>query len=489
MPKATDEQRACLDAFLTGDSLVIEAGAGSGKTSVLRMLANNSPGRKGLYLAFNRSIADEAQSKFPSSVRCMTAHALARRAVGRPYAKRIGVNGMKLGDAAKRFGHHGPIAVPNGSLSAYSVMRLAMDAVNRFVKSVDPVLSKLHVRLPGEVDFGLSAIQRAQLTTLVFELAEKAWGDICDPAGVLTFEHDHYLKMFSLTKPTLPFDYILFDEAQDADENVASIVKSQSQSQLVAVGDTNQAIYQWNGSVDFLAEFGRLATHRMRLTQSFRFGPRIADEANTWLRALDSDFRISGTPAMASTVGPVGSPAAVLCRTNAGSVSALIDAQRAGRKAAIVGGGKEILAFAEGAQKLIEQGWSPHPQLSVFKSWESVQTYVKEDPQGEDLATMVNLVDRFGAKSVIGAIRKAVPEEDAEVSVSTAHKAKGREWDTVRVHDDFPEPSEDKQGRQKPVRAEDAMLAYVTVTRAQSRLDNDGLAWVHSYLARRQIAA
>jgi superfamily I DNA/RNA helicase len=44
----TGEQQAAVDAFATGATVVIEAGAGTGKTSTLRLLAAARPQAKGL---------------------------------------------------------------------------------------------------------------------------------------------------------------------------------------------------------------------------------------------------------------------------------------------------------------------------------------------------------------------------------------------------------------------------------------------------------
>ncbi len=63
--RPTDEQAAILEAFQGGGDLVIEAGAGTGKTSTLRLLADSETRRKGVYLAFNRAIADDAKASFP----------------------------------------------------------------------------------------------------------------------------------------------------------------------------------------------------------------------------------------------------------------------------------------------------------------------------------------------------------------------------------------------------------------------------------------
>jgi superfamily I DNA/RNA helicase len=66
--------------------------------------------------------------------------------------------------------------------------------------------------------------------------------------------------------------------------------------------------------------------------------------------------------------------------------------------------------------------------------------------------------------------------------VSTAHKAKGREWPTVRIAGDFPEPRRSHNGQPGQVPRADAMLAYVAVTRARHTLDPQGLAWVEGWM-------
>jgi ABC-type transport system involved in cytochrome c biogenesis ATPase subunit len=61
----TLEQQAITDAYLAKANLVIEAGAGTGKTSTLRLLASAAPERRGVYVAYNRAIADDAKRSFP----------------------------------------------------------------------------------------------------------------------------------------------------------------------------------------------------------------------------------------------------------------------------------------------------------------------------------------------------------------------------------------------------------------------------------------
>lgn len=86
--KPTTEQQAIIAAARSGSNLVIQAGAGTGKTSTLRMVAGELR-RPSLYIAYNRSIAQEAAGSFPKHVESRTAHSLAMRAVGWRYRHRL----------------------------------------------------------------------------------------------------------------------------------------------------------------------------------------------------------------------------------------------------------------------------------------------------------------------------------------------------------------------------------------------------------------
>src|SRR5688572_22507951 len=87
----TGEQLAARDMFVAGKELALVAGAGTGKTSTLVLMAG-ATSRRGLYVAFNKAIADEARTRFGANVDCRTAHSLAHRAVGRDYQERLSVS-------------------------------------------------------------------------------------------------------------------------------------------------------------------------------------------------------------------------------------------------------------------------------------------------------------------------------------------------------------------------------------------------------------
>jgi AAA domain/UvrD-like helicase C-terminal domain len=477
----TSEQTAIIDAFAAGKNLAIEAGAGSGKTSTLKMLAAVAPGRRGTYIAFNRAIADDARRGFSPWVNCATAHSLAYRALGNQFSHRLNGPRVPARETARLLRITKVLKTPGGRLLTPAMQaRMVSDTVTRFCHSAAAVIEPWHVPRVAGLD---DQPTMTMLRETVLPLARRMWEDLTSPDGQLRFAHDHYLKMWQLSGPVLPADYVLLDEAQDANPVIAAIVDAQTHAQRILVGDRSQAIYGWRGARDAMTNFA--ADARLALSQSFRFGPPIAEEANKWLAVLDAGLRLVGYDQVTSTIGPLEEPTAILCRSNSETIRQVMQTIAANKRAALVGGGQDIRRLAEAAITLKAGTGCSHPELWAFKTWGELQEYVDQDSDGSDLKTFVKLVDEHGPEVIIDVIENLVIEQHADVVISTAHKAKGREWPTVKIASDFAEPAKpnaDEDGEDQDVPAEDAMLAYVAVTRARHRLDRTGLAWIDKYL-------
>ncbi|MFD7546029.1 UvrD-helicase domain-containing protein [Streptomyces sp. NPDC059816] len=484
MPAPTPEQSAAVDAFRRGDHVVLQAGAGTGKTTTLAMLAA-STARPGRYIAFNKSIATDAAGKFPASVRCKTAHALAFGAVGHRYGDRMNAprvpgwkTGASLGIAVNMRVRIGDRNVTNKALS-YTVLR----TVTRFCQSADRTIKRHHVPALRGVE---AADQHAQLVDVVLPYAAKAWDDLQNPReGVVRFDHDHYLKLWALTEPRIKADFLMLDEAQDTNPVVEQVFNSQREHcQLVMVGDSAQAIYGWRGARDVMSDFDGT---QLALSQSFRFGAALAEEANRWLHIVDSPIRLAGTPTVDTRLERLDRPDAILCRSNVGAVLEVMRQLAAGRRVALVGGGEALRALARAARDLKAGRRSSHPELILFENWGELQEYAEYDPSGRDLLPLVDLVDEYGVEVILAAVDRLAAEQGAEVVVSTAHKSKGREWASVRIGEDFEEPvdQEETDANGDPLPGDivdaEARLAYVAVTRARHRFDLGGLSWINQH--------
>lgn len=470
--RPTDEQIACRDLFLDGDSMVIEAGAGTGKTSTLRLLAATSP-KRGRYLAFNKSIVLDVAGKMPDRVAASTAHSLAFQAVGKRYAHRLSSSRMRSLQVARTLGVNS-CTVKYGDqpkqLDAGWCASHVLAALGVFCRTVDDTPTRYHFPYVDGIDpmadDGKRTYDNNHMLAAALESAlVKAWADISDTDGTLPFRHDHYLKLWQLSRPRIETDYIMFDEAQDADPVMAAVVGAQD-CQVVYVGDAQQAIYEWRGAINALEGFE--SDHRRFLTQSFRFGAEIAAVANDVLAQLRAPLRITGTPTIDSFVGEltVEETDTILCRSNAKAITEVLNAQRRGCPVHLIGGGKEVASFARAAQALMEGRGTSHRELACFTTWGEVQDYVQNDQLGGELRLLVNLVDDFTVPVILTALEKMPSEEAADLVVSTAHKAKGREWSAVQIANDFTGIEQSDPERR---------LRYVAITRAQHFLDDTAL--------------
>lgn len=491
--RPTPEQLAALDLFGLAEPMVIRAGAGTGKTTTLSMMARTPRGNRtnGTYVAFNKAIVVDAGQAFPVGVDCRTLHSLAYRAIrnghpdGRALLARTGNNRVSPWQTAKHLGlNHGALSIqiptPEGAprnkiIQPNQQASHVMRAVGVFCNSADPEPGPQHFPYLDGIDPRDAAGRRTyvnnrQLAQHLLPALQAAWADLTSPTGVLRFTHDIYVKLWHLSRYGIPGDYILFDEAQDASPVMLDALDhaaGQGQ-QVIYVGDGSQQIYEWRGAVDALDRVNE-SFPRTNLTQSWRFGPALADLANVLLDELDAPLRLEGNPGRDTRVHLTRSgcprPDAVLCRSNGAAVNALLGFQAQGLHPHLVGGTDDIVDFAHAAVKLQAGEKSGHRDLACFDDWREVQEYVEDDPGGSDLRVMVKMLDEYGPQIVIDALTGLVAEEAADVVISTAHKSKGREWATVQLGPDF----QDYDGQ--PVPPPELRLLYVAATRATHHLD------------------
>ena len=454
----TDEQQYAVDMAQAGHSLKIAAFAGTGKTTTLRAIANAKQGKRGLYLSFNKAIAEEAARSFPSHVQCKTAHSLAFAGIGHLYRNRLNhrLTGIQVADALTI-----KEGIPGYTRSATGY--LIIETLQRFTQSSDASIGKVHV--PGETLRKLdNDQQRSTASNNAIEYARRLWAIKTDINGTLPVSHDDYLKLWALLEPQLNYDFILFDEAQDANPVMLALVTQQA-SQQIFVGDRFQQIYAWRGAVNAMNSIETDKTATLR--QSFRFGSSIAEIANRIL-GLNNTNGLIGSSTISSRITQDDVPQSVICRSNAGVIETLLTQMSCKRKAGLLGGTGEIIGLLRGAQQLRQGRPATTPELNMFSHWSEVQQHAESDA-GASLKSLVKLVDKYSSAlpQLIQIIEIAgnTPANDAEVTITTTHKAKGREWDSVQVHEDFftarcPEQAQAERN-----------LLYVAATRAKTRLD------------------
>lgn len=450
----TPEQSAVI--AWQGVRLVVGAFAGTGKTTTLRRFAEQIPDERMLYVAYNRAIRDEAQQKFPYNVTCRTSHQLAFAVTGKHFGLRITGN-LKVTDIARALNSK------NWRLAGNVLFTL-----NHFMSSADEQIMALHT--PGEEE-------QAQMLAA----ARQVWLMMTARRGDFPVTHDTYLKLYQLSRPNLSSRYytILFDEAQDANPVTSAIVLNQT-CRVVLVGDPHQQIYRFRGADNAMNAPVLDGADRLWLTHSFRFGPEVANVANRLLALKGETRKVTGKGGpdrVVETLPRTCGHRAVLHRTVCGVIGTALHYSLAGKKVYWVGGMESYRV-----EDLLDLYWLSVDLPERMKKDALTQNYrdyaeyceVEEETGDLEMKQSMNILDHFFPlpDRLKTLWQQRVEDEcEADVTVCTAHRSKGLEWDTVKLYDDFadildPEMSADK-------RDGELNLLYVATTRARRTLVPD----------------
>lgn len=447
-----------------GKGRLVEAAAGSGKTSTLELLAQDRRDPC-VYLAFNRAIQQEASRRFPRHVKCMTAHGAAYRATNmRDPAMQARLTGGRIyPDMVGKL-----VRLPRSRLPEDALGHVVIETVAAFCNSADLTLENTHV--------ALDPLEPPDLREAALAGARALWKRMYDRNDTVPITHDTYLKAWQLGDARLPdIEWALFDEAQDASPVMVDVMTRQG-IPVTWVGDAHQAIYGFKGAVNAMRT---MSGERFELTQSFRFGEPIADLANDVLAAkpdrLKPSWRVRGNPARESAIAHVNQMErhAFLSRTN---VEWVAEALRHPGSIHVIGGIDEAVKLLEGAYGLWRNRIRARgvPSLSRFESWHALCDF-SERFADRELAFARRLVEQYqdrlpGALASLRS-RHVEHEEDALLVLSTAHKAKGREFDKVRLGEGFVGPEDPSWGEMSEnAREAELNLLYVALTRARHTL-------------------
>ncbi len=471
-PKASPEQVRARELFLKEESLRIDAYAGSGKTTTLQMLAD-STSRRGLYLAFNRSIAEAARQRFPAHVSCATSHSIAfrviRRSFGYPEWKLTGsLTPNRVVDA---FRMPDTLTFRSGfRLPKWSYCSVLLDAVKRFLQSDDVRPERTHIPRYGCLETQ-SDDSFEDFTSQAIAHVQAIWDAMIHKSNGFPLGHDGYLKLWALSQPRANVDYILVDEAQDLNPVLLGVLRKMS-CPVVYVGDPYQQIYDWRGAVNAMS---RVETpNSVLLSQSYRFGPAIANAASTIIRQLGAKHPLRGVPEMESHLARLH-PEVVLSRSNGGVIGNVLRSLSKGVRCHVLGGTRALESLLTDVRRVKDGLSAESPELFGFTTWKDVMSFSVQ-PEGEYLRGLVNLVQEYGESTMLRAIGRCETDEgNASVLCATAHKAKGREWRHVTVDTDFEttivrsiqsKSQNPRFARQTSLDAE-LRLLYVALTRAK----------------------
>jgi F-box protein 18 (helicase) len=259
--------------------------------------------------------------------------------------------------------------------------------------------------------------------------------------------HDGYLKLYQLSDPVLDFDCILLDEAQDINPVTAAIVLAQARpgrrhrpAAVILVGDSHQQIYSFRGARDTLKKIK--TTQTMYLTRSFRFDNNIARVANMVLSAFKNEKRpIIGTAR--DTHKPTWDSGCytIIARTNATLFDKAVQLNKTHTLGFVGGVQSYRLKSLKDVSYLFsgQRGRICNAYLNGFADYGSLKAYAAAVEEIE-LLSICKVVEKYRERLpnlVDAIIAGAADPKDAQVTLTTAHKAKGLQWDNVLLMGDF----------------------------------------------------
>jgi hypothetical protein len=260
----------------------------------------------------------------------------------------------------------------NVEVAPFEIGRMIVDGFGRFCRSADDTAPPFHVVVDGKIRVDAANRLREQLAPGIARL----WEESVSPRGLKAIQPDVYLKVWARSDPRISADFVLFDEAQDSDGIMLSVLSKQRHAQTIYVGDPYQQIYEWRGAVNAMAQ---ISVPKRPLTESFRFGPAFARLASFVLALLGETTPIRGQSSINSIMveDPSIQPPddAVLCRKNATAIWQFAAAIEMGHHPTLRMNPGEIIAFADGADQLHAGRRAFRPTaLSLFEEWKNAQS-------------------------------------------------------------------------------------------------------------------
>lgn len=464
----------------TNKNIFISASAGSGKTTTSVHLAKITPTyKKILFLAFNRSIVEELESRLPKHVEVRTIHGKSCSVLKSSKIVKWKISekknfGMliKVMDPRK-FGNK--VKLMNTCCfeccKLYDLVRLNLVDINND-DAVIAVAERWGMTIGDNELF---------YTRKLYQLNEKAAERLNDSNGKIDFLDMLWLAYTKVDPDDFPkYDVVFCDESQDISplqrELVLRMIKSNGR--LITVGDFSQAIYSFQGaSTDSFRFFmERENTEVLKLPISYRCAKNIVLEARKYTDHIEWREGAPDGIVRMGMMNEIKSGDMVICRNNKPLVEMFIYLLKNGIKSRILGRdfGTNLISLMEknGSVYNLEMSlYGVHNEL-VEKGIRNPRKNSKYVSLEEKIEIIKILVDHFKTyQSAIDQLNNIFTDErsEDEVMLSTIHKSKGLESERVFVigfHELLPS---EYAVTELELEAEKC-LQFVAVTRAKEEL-------------------
>lgn len=465
----TPEQQEIIKAArTTPDNLLINALAGSAKTTTLEMICKAVTGTPILSLQFNKRVADEAKKRMPPHVECKTLNALGHHVWSGAIGKRLIVDADKMRKICRQLIEEVPRRSQSELWESLSDTLLWLRRAKRDGFSEHPSAKSLidydewienYGEAPEQPSLFMNALQRSTLQAL---------------NGLIDFDDQLYMPvLFGGSWPKFPL--VMCDEVQDLSPINHTMLTKLVSRRLIAVGDPWQSIYGFRGAVSNGMSALKKRFSMRELTLSVTFRVPIEGVKRAWFRVPHMkwcDWAQPGSIQSLDEWSPdsIKDNSAIICRNNAPLFSAALKLIRAGRNIKLVG--MEIgPGLIRTMKKLGPETMNEKQMLDAIARWRSAELLKakKEEVVWEKAECLEVLC--AGRTSLQEAILFAEQlfKREGPIQLLSGHKAKGLEWETVYHLDPWRIPSKwTKEGTEEF--EQEMNIRYVIETRFKQEL-------------------
>lgn len=477
-------QAAVFDFVSNGTgSAIVNAVAGAGKTTtIVKALELIPPTLKTTFLAFNKKIATELQKRVPAHVKAATFHSQGFSAWRRMH-ENTQIESTKTRMLLQM--HFSPIdADVLGSVGSKLLSVAKSAGVGVILPDTDQTWMDLAAHYDIEFsDYPEVATRQLACARRLLQLSVDA---ARAPISVIDFDDMLYMPLLD-NVPFYKSDWLFVDESQDTNAVQLALLRRMLKpgGRLVAVGDPKQAIYGFRGADADAMNNLRAAFNccELPLTISYRCAQSVVRLAQTLVPCIEAAASAPEGEVLENV--PVGSVKfsngdAIICRNTAPIVELAYQLIGKGTGCRVLGReiGQALTALigkmkAGTIEKLVEK-------LEAFAAREIAKYLSKGQEQKAEgtrdkvdciMAVVNNLNEN---ERTVSAVVKAIDAMFSDstggelLTLCTAHKSKGLEWDRVFIYRADLMPS--KWARQAWQQEQERNLQYVAWTRAKKTL-------------------
>jgi hypothetical protein len=419
--------------------LKVNAVAGSGKTHLLRAIAKELNPINGIYIAYNKSVADEANEKFGEVITCSSIHSKAYKQTVRQLGLQVGGNFSAHSIRERYIGDHIYLEPERKDLMASFIEKFL---VSKYIKFDDFIQAESkNIFRPEEIDLCKSYLNKMK-------------------TGQIKCSHNFYLKIYHMMLESGTIiedeaDLLMLDEAGDTNAVTLKIFLLLPAKKKVMVGDNQQNIYTFNHTINGFEALKHVG-HYTSLTRTFRVDAKISEAIESFSQKfLDPTMRFVG---MDYPEGINVNSHAYISRNNSALVETMIELDERKVKYNLTRTPEQIFEvhmillnlkpdmeirnpdFAH-LKRQVEYYYNNKQQF-IDDGLRTAYAYIiRENADNQAIMLAHQSIAKYSAKTILDCYYNAKRhKKDTKKhfnTLTTVFSSKGLEWDSITILDDL----------------------------------------------------